>query len=159
MTTVTHQLTNSSGQPRAGVTATLSLYSGNRYAEGASWSATAVSDASGNLSWTVPDGNHVSRQGTYYRLTAPGLADNPVIRIKPGTVSTTVAKALVGNSTATGELPDRSTPDPVSAEELSAFGVPGRVVSSTGSTLQTVRVEFVLDASGALDDIRVVPVP
>lgn len=133
-TTLTHTLLDNTGTARVGVVATLSVYDGNRYADPANarWSAPATSGAGGSLSWTIPDGINFNRRGTYFTVTGPGIAPAPVVLIKPGTTSATVAGTLVGSADVKGKLPNRAdAPDVVTQPEIGVKGL--SVQNGTGA--------------------------
>lgn len=142
MTTVTHTLLDATGTARTGVVVTLAAYDGNKYpAQNSSFSVTATSNGSGALSFTVPDADNV--RGRYYRMSGNGINPEPIILVRPGVTTTTVAASQVGTAAPGGDYTDF----PNLQAPLTSPAVSGTAYQNTGR--RTIQVSLALTPTGA----------
>jgi hypothetical protein len=132
MTVLRHQLLDAQGRPRAGVIGTVVPYGGNRYAadpDSRPRAISAVSDASGWLSWDLPQ-VVPGRRGSWYLIY--GIETDPVAVATQGTDTTVlVSDKRLGTVDTTGNLVIPAAPTNLDTLSEVITQLTGRLSEST----------------------------
>lgn len=139
MTVLRARALDTQGQPKAGVTATLEAYAGNRYSAPKKLSATSGSD--GWMQWQLPDPTwRPGPKGLFWVIR--GLETAPVLAAtQPGDATVTLDAKRLGTLAPDGAIviPPAPTVDTAAQAAAAAQAVQAAVVSGAPASLDTLK--------------------